>query len=39
MQDVTQLKSLKKFKICKKLETLIAANAGNNLANLNLLYI
>lgn len=38
MQDLTQLKSLKKFKICKKLEILIHANSGNNLANLNLLY-
>ena len=38
MQDLTQLKSLKKLKICKKLATFINANPDNNLANLNLLY-
>ena len=38
MQDVTQLKSLKEFKICKNLEILIRKNSRNNLANLDLLY-
>ncbi len=38
MQDLTHFKSLKKHKICKKLETLINANPNNNLANLNLFY-